>query len=207
MLDDINIAFNKIWGQIFTADGRWQLDDANATDFPIATTDLISGQNDYTLSTSFLQIKQIEIQLISGLWRPLKPIDERDIADQGIAPSYYQTIQAIPIWYDLLGESIILYPTPNYSKTAAIKAWFDRGPIEFTSADITAGTRLPGFNSVYHELIPLWVAYDYWMINDPSQVPGIFRKIQIVESTMKLDYGLRNRDDKPFITMERLRFM
>ncbi len=200
MLDDINIAYNKVWGTIITADGRWQLDDSNNTDFPIATTNLVSGQNDYGLATSHLEIAQLELKLTSGLWTTLRPIDEQDLAQQGISPSYYQTIQGIPVYYDKLGTSVILYPTPNYSQGASLKVWFERGPNEFTSGDVSTGTKTPGFSSLYHDLIPLWVAYDYWLINDPNMTARILGKIQIVEKTMQTNYGIRDKDDKPRMT-------
>ncbi len=206
MLDDINIALNRVYSIALVADGRWGLDDSNSTDFPIATTDLVSGQNDYSMAVSFLRIDQVELKLSSGVWTPLLPIDERDLADAGIAPSFYQTVQAIPNWYDKIGNSVVLYPTPNYSQTASLKVWFERGPIEFTSGDVSTGTKQPGVNSLYHDLIPLWVAYGYFLSNDQTMCQRIMDQIVRLEKAMTLDYGTRDKDDKGQITMNEISF-
>ncbi len=200
MLLDINRAYNRVVSLCVTADGRWQFDDENQTDFPIATTDLISGQNDYALAITHLQIRQVELKLASGLWITLKPIDEKDFADMGISPSYYQTILGLPFYYDKLGNSVILYPTPNYSQSASLKLWFERGVVEFSSADVSGGTKQPGFNTLYHELIPLWVAHDYFLANDQTMTQRLLAKIQMIEKALLLDYGTRDKDDSPRLT-------
>ena len=47
---DVNLGLDKIWAIIFTSNGTWQWDDTNHTsDYPIITTDLVSGQRDYRL--------------------------------------------------------------------------------------------------------------------------------------------------------------
>ena len=38
----INEALNRVASLIMTADGRWQWDDTNTTDYPIGTTDLVT---------------------------------------------------------------------------------------------------------------------------------------------------------------------
>lgn len=200
MLDDINIALNRVYSLVITADGRWQMDDENSTDFPIATTDIIQGQTDYTIAISFLRIHQVELKPTNGIWRVIDPIDERDLAEQGTSPSYLQTIQAIPYMYDKIGNSVILYPTPNFSQSASLKVWFQRGPFEFTSGEVTTGTKQPGFNSLYHDLIPLWVAYSFFLINDQSMCQRIMDQIVRLEKALLLDYGTRDKDDKPRIT-------
>ena len=48
---DENLALDKVTGIIFTSSGRWQYDDTNHEDYPIITTNLTSGQRDYTFTT------------------------------------------------------------------------------------------------------------------------------------------------------------
>lgn len=207
ILDDINIAYNRVVSQIITTDGRWQFDDANNTDFPIATTALVSGQDDYAITSSFLKINDVEIKNSAGTWQKLYPIDQKDISDTGESLTYFQGITGFPQWYDKLGNSVMLYPTPNYSQAASLKVWFERGPAEFTSGEVSTGTKQPGFNSLYHDLIPLWVGYDYWVINDPTMTARILTKIQLLESQLLLDYGARDKDDRGRITTRDIIFM
>jgi len=50
---------------ILGADSRWQFDSTNATDLPIGTTSLVSGQKDYTFDNDYLVIKSIECCVIA----------------------------------------------------------------------------------------------------------------------------------------------
>src|ERR1035437_6607564 len=75
----INEALNRIVNLIMTADGRWQYDDTNNTDFPIATTSLSttlgSEQQDYSFDITMLRILRIEVMDNTGAFRKLTPID------------------------------------------------------------------------------------------------------------------------------------
>lgn len=66
----------------------------------------------------------------------------------------------------------------------------------FTAGDLTTGTILPGFNSLYHDLIALWVAYEYALANGLKNINAIFAEIDRKETALKKDYALRNRDYK-----------
>ena len=44
------------------ADDRWQFDDTNHTDYPIATTNLVANQRTHVLSVSHLRITRVEIK-------------------------------------------------------------------------------------------------------------------------------------------------
>src|SRR5437763_632330 len=45
-----NFALDAVVRKIFQTSGRWQFDDANDTDLPIATTDLVANQDNYTIA-------------------------------------------------------------------------------------------------------------------------------------------------------------
>ena len=59
---NVNRWFDKAVALIFKSNGRWQWDDANQTTYPQATTDLASGQQDYTLDVSHLKITRVEVK-------------------------------------------------------------------------------------------------------------------------------------------------
>lgn len=198
MLLSINQAYNRVASLILQADGRWEWDDTNQTDLPVATTTITSGQQDYALATSHLKIQRVEIKGNGAtnftLLEPLDVADRPDILDT--------TTTGAPAYYDVRGTSVILYPVPNYTQAASLKIYFQRGPAEFTSGEVSTGTKVPGFSSLYHELIPLQVASDYWLINDQSKVQGFDNKIAKLEAQIVSDYSRRNKDDEAQITTE-----
>ena len=59
---------DDLWFAIWSSMGSWQWDDSNQTDLPQATTDLVSGQSRYTMPTSALTIKRVEIKDENGSW-------------------------------------------------------------------------------------------------------------------------------------------
>lgn len=196
---DLNVALNRVVSLINRSDMRWQFDDLNQTDLPIATTAIVSGQQDYSLSTAHLTIDRVEIMDAQGNWTELKPIDQHDVKRTALA-TYLKT-PGLPTQVDVSGNSVFLYPPPNYSQAASLKLYFTRGPVEFSSADITTGTKSPGFNSLFHDLIPLWISYDYWLINDQTLTAGFLSEIQRKEQELIDFYGLRSRDERPRFTV------
>ena len=193
---EANNALDRVVSLIMQSDGRWQWDDENNTDLPIATTGVVSGQQDYTLSVSHLQMLRVEIQDSTGNWTKLKALDQADVFDQSLESfptvAAGQTTSGLPVWYDKVGNSLFLYPVPNYSQDASLKVYFKRGPSYFTTADTT---KAPGFNSLYHELIPLWIAYNFAIANGKSNANAVMEQIQLKEDALKDDYSVRGKDD------------
>lgn len=196
MLIEINSAYNRVVSLIMESDNRWQWDDTNQTDLPIATSSIITGQQDYSLSTSHLTIDRVELKDTSGNWTKLDPIDQHDVVGESLI-SHLGPGTGIPIQYDKLGNSVFLYPIPNYTQVASLKLYFTRGPALFSSTDVSTGTKQPGFNSLFHELIPLWVIYNYYITKIPTLALGIMNMIILKENEIVKFYGLRNRDERP----------
>lgn len=65
-------------------------------------------------------------------------------------------------------------------------------PTHVTTADLSTGTLTPWFDSLLHELVPLWVEYDYGMENDAAWTDRVFQKIEGLEARMVRFYGARN---------------
>lgn len=186
-----NVAVEDVAGRILKADSRWQWDDTNQTDLPNATTALVSGQQDYSITTTHLSIDRVEIKDSAGNWTLLQPIDPQEI--RGISLSQYAGANGMPVTYDKVANSVILYPTPNYSLSAALKLYFTRGPVAFETSDTT---KQPGFNSLFHDLVPLKVAYDYAVANGLPTAQGFMSNILKREKDLEDFYGSRDRDHK-----------
>lgn len=190
----LNSAYERVASLIIKNDGRWQWDDTNQTDIPIATTTITANQQDYTLATDHIEITRVEIKGTDGLWYELKPIDSTDI--ENVALSEYYKTAGRPVKYDKVGVSVFLYPKPDYTQSASLKLYFQRAPILFTSGDVSTGTKAPGFNSLYHNLIALWASYDYGIANGLQNVNQIMQEIIRGEDALEEDYAKRNKDEK-----------
>lgn len=168
---NINRAYDKVVSRIFEADGRWEFDDQNATDLPIATTPLVIGQQDYSFDTSFLIVERVEVQQQDGTYIALSPFSQADIVRGGI-PGYipsqsltdFLSQPGIPQYYDKLANSIFLYPKSSYSTLsdgvtpALLKVYFQRNVSYFVPTDTT---KTPGFNPQFHRILSMEAALDY----------------------------------------------
>jgi len=197
MTNELNNGLDRVVSLIFQSDSRWTWDDENNTDLPIATTALVSGQQDYALSVSHLEIVRAEVQDTSGDWIKLRPIDSADIYDESVEsfPSIASnSTSGVPMYYQKLGNSLMMYPTPNYSQSASLKLFFKRGPSYFATNDTT---KTPGFNALYHDLVALWASYNFALANGRSNAQLLYQEIQAREDALLADYSLRARDDTP----------
>lgn len=189
LIPEANNAYERVVSLIMQSDGRWQWDDTNNTDLPVATADLADGKQDYTLTVDHLQITRVEVKDQDGNWHKLTPIDQKDVFDGSLTD--YMSGGGLPQQYDKIGSSIFLYPTPDFSQDNSLKLYFKRGPSYFTTDD----TKTPGFNSLYHDLIPLWMAYNYAIANGKKNANLILSQIQLKEDVLKDDYSLRDKDE------------
>ena len=194
MLLAINNAYERVVSLIMQTDGRWEWDDSNQTDLPIATATLTASQSDYALAVTHLTVVRVEVKDAAGLWTQLTPINQSDFS--GTALAEFLKTAGPPSYYDKLGSSIFLYPAPDYTQAASLKVTFQRPPALYTSAEVTTGTKIPGFNSLYHELIPLMVAHDYAISKGSKNVNQLAAEIQKLEEALMSDYSLRSRDEK-----------
>lgn len=197
---EANNALDRVTSLIMQSDGRWEWDDQNNTDLPIATTALVSGQQDYSLAVTHLQLTRVEIQDNNPTpkWHKLIPMDQKDAYQQAITPGAASTY-GFPTYYDKLGSSVFLYGpglegAPNYSQAASLKLYFKRPPSYFLTSDTT---KTPGFNSLYHELVPLWISYNYALANGKENANLLMQQIVLKEASLQADYAIRDKDDRP----------
>ena len=205
LLISLNKAIERCVSLIMKADSRWQFDDTNQTDLPIATATITSGQQDYQLATSHLTIDRVEVKDSAGNWTALSQIDQQELkGSEQIALAEYQSTTGVPVEYDVVGGSIFLYPTPNYTQASSLKVYFTRPPVAYVlTADLTDSTKVPGFNSLFHDLIPMHIAFDYAVVNGMQSANGYLANIQRMEQELNDFYGLRNRDYRGRLTASR----
>jgi len=187
---NINSWYRKANTWIWNASGKWEYDDSNYTDLPIATTDLVADQQDYSLPSTGQKILRVEILDQNGNYNEITQIDQTEITS-GMT-EFYETA-GMPAFYDLVGNSIFLYPKPSATETtltAGLKAYFSRDIQEF---GITATSTEPGFNSDFHRLLSYGAALDFALANGmPDKINILRENIQIMKEDLTNYYSSRN---------------
>lgn len=180
------------------ADGRWEFDDSNYTTLPVATTNLNSAQADYEITSgSFLDIERLEVKDENGNWIQLKPISYED--RQGTAMTEWAKTNGTPEYYDKVGNSMVLYPTPSYSSTAGLRVYFKRDASYFA---VTDTTKEPGFNPQYHRIISMGAAYDYCLFAGMNnKLTTLNSEIAKMEEGLINFYSSRSKDEKVRMTV------
>lgn len=160
----INDAFDTILPIVLSATDFLRWDDINHSDQPVGTFDIVSGQPDYTItaddnSLDILNIVEIKILKSSSAteYETLERLTADDpLAGNAVSPNPSET--GVPHSYLERGNTIFLYPKPNYAATAGAKIFFEREPSYFASTDTT---KEPGIPKPFHVLLALYAALDY----------------------------------------------
>ena len=161
LLRKMNQKYEEIMGDLISLGGTWQIDDSNYTDLPIATTTLVADQFDYSFAGDVLSVEQVQIKDSSGRWSILTPLDLRD---QTLPLDEQFPTSGLPTHYDKRYNSIFVFPAPaaaNVTLTAGLRVYFKRTADLFTSAQVTTGTKTPGFASPWHYILAYGAAIPY----------------------------------------------
>jgi len=207
----VNIAYEELIGEIINADGVWQYDDTNHTDLPRGTGTLVEGQQTYSFASEYLQITMIEIKDNNGFWRKIEQIDPSDLKDESPDERFGLKSDGnpntgFPLYYDVLGDTIFLYPAPtatNVTLASGLRVWFKRTVDLFTTADTTQS---PGLPSTHHVLLAYMAAQPYNMLYHADRVLLIQKKIDEMRKSLIAHYSVRNRDKRKVATMAPISF-
>jgi len=203
-----NLALDRITSLIFKADNRWEFDDSNNSDGPIATTNLVANQQDYGLVVTQLKIRRVRVKDQQGNWIVLNPVSRRNLNDTQLTQT-----AGTPNSYDPLGNSLFLYPSSSYDSTDGLELQFQRSLTYFAYTDTT---KVPGFASQFHRLISLHAALEYCEMNGLNvRAASIRLKIGSPPDVMNNEpgsglekelmdfYSARNADEQPTISVQR----
>lgn len=192
---DINLALDKVLAIIFQVGGTWQFDDSNHTDYPIITTNIVSGQRDYTFTTDgsgnlILDIYKVMVADENGNFRIITPVD----VNSGTAPSNFYdglNVGGQPNTYDKLGNGIFLDPIPNYNEAGGLKVYINREGSYFTVSDTS---KKPGIAGLFHEYFAIRPAYQYALRKSLSVANALGGEMLRMEEDIKDYYKLREKD-------------
>ena len=192
----MNEGYSRVAYLILTNDGRWQWDDKNHTNQPVATADLVADQERYdflesapTALQDWLMLEQVEVLDSSDNATKLKRIDKRNVG----AWTEFMDSSSIPEWFDLEGTAILLKPAPDYDKSAGLRFYFKRAPSYFSSSDTT---KQPGFATIFHPYLSYYAAKKWSLTDNNIDVRNLEYEIQKMEADIVNFYSQRDKTVK-----------
>ena len=135
-----NSALNSYFHIAMRTSGNWSVEDKNNTDTSIATTDLISGQQDYSFPSDLLVVEKIRMKDSAGNWIVLDPVD--DI-------THGTEVTGTPKQYRKFGNSFYLLPTVNYDSDEGLELTYRRAFDYVTAATTTTQLGIPNIHQAY----------------------------------------------------------
>lgn len=189
----VNQALDRFFALALNEDGDWQFDDANQTDLPIGVANLVSGQSDYSFASELLMVTKVLCKdAASGNWNELQLVDQTEPQSRQIwtLPSGNS---GAPYRYDIIANSIILDPIPNYNSTSGLKVVFKRNAVKFVSTDTTTD---PGIPSLFHPYLCRYAALPFLIENRLPQAQGVAQFVQQDEEAIKDFMSNRNKVKK-----------
>lgn len=202
---DINLALDKAISIILPAGGTWQFDDSNQSDYPIITTNIVSGQRDYPLTTDgsgnlILDIYKVLVANSSGVFSEISPVDQQTTTNNNSDTITFldgNNSTGTPTRYDKTGNGIFLDPIPNYNSTGGLKVLINREGSYFTVSDTT---KKPGFAGLFHEYLALRPSYQYAYRKGLANANALRNEMLVMERAIDDYYGSRERDVKMGMT-------
>lgn len=198
---DANLAFDDLINIALEADGTWQFDDTNQSDYPERTMTLTSGTRRYAISAFTadaganlpLEIHKVFIKNPLSAYVEIYPVD---VQSQSGTESFTDGLNTsgTPYRYDKTGGFIDLDPVPNYTISQGIKILVTREPAYFTSSDTT---KKPGIPGSLHKYLALKPAFDYARRHNLPNKQDLMLEVLKMEQIIADTYSSRNADEKP----------
>jgi hypothetical protein len=163
----------------------WPFDEVTQTDLPIFDTDLESGIPDYALDGDIRTVIQVFAKDSNGTVHELLPQDDRT------APNSYLTDEGgTPTHYELVGNSLMLYPIPNYTTVDGfgLTVVGEREGVKFTTGSGTAAIGVP---SMFFDYLANHASYPYCTSKSLKHSPAVLN--EILKGELALANHISNR--------------
>lgn len=195
-LSDVNSWQHKVAMMILGSEDEVDFDDERRSDYPIKYVPMVAGQRDYTIPVSekVLRFKRVDFSYNGTTYTRGTPIDSSEI-EAGLTIPANTTGEATldgnftreKPRYDTKYNSIFAYPLATSAEVTAgakILVEWDREMQEYTLAEYTEGTEVPGFDSAFHKLVAYGPSYEWCLANQE------FGKADRIEKLMATDFAL-----------------
>jgi hypothetical protein len=123
----------------------------------IATTDLVASQQEYVFPTDILKIKRIEISYDGTKWYLANPMDINERGEATDTTSIANDFSTSDPFYDLMDNSLMLYPIPTSSVVGGLKIWYEK-----LQTHLSTDTDSPNFARPFHKGLCYGAAKDYF---------------------------------------------
>ena len=213
----VNNSYERIVGKLIvaTSGGQWPFGDSNYTAFPDYITDLVNSQAEYDLDAIFtdtpLNIMGVEILDDSGNYQPARPITLRKIREMGFSQSQYFEDDGFPLEYEKRENILVLYPAPDNGVTVTLtnglKIFYLRTADVYTSAEVSTGTKTPGFPSPWHDIISYESAYNYAIANGLPNANFLKAEVDRKEKELLAFISERNQDERKVMTPKKINYI
>lgn len=166
-----NMGLKQVLMWIYEVFG-YQYDDSNNTTLPEATRTLTANQTHYPLPDGSDHLFGVSFMDTSGFWQKLLPITLEEIQSQ-CAESEFQNVPGYPIYYRPVADGFKIYPAASFSQSASLKIQISRDEVDFT---ITSTDAVPGFDPLFHEAVPTFMALQKAEIDRLPNVKDLRKK-------------------------------
>lgn len=197
-LINTNRWYHKVADMIVDSSDDITWDDFNQSGEAIITKTLVANQKYVQLAATdeILRVQRVEVSYDGTNWYKAEPINQGEIASTiNLAADINNVFATTKPYYELRGLFLYLYPVPTANGTNQLKIWVKREADEFTSAQVSTGTREPGFDEPWHVMIALGMAYDWFvakkLFNDATLLQN---ELTDYENRLRRAYGKKDED-------------
>lgn len=179
-----------IW--MFQSSPEWEWDDSNLTTHPIARTNLVDGQSDYSLPLDALRFQTSWVLDSSGNKHFLEQIGY----DEYLRKTASASSNGIPEYICMRGASAYLFPAPDASQvteTNGLNFAISREPDLFTASDTTQEAGIP---EPFCRVLSFGPAYEYWLRYDIQRANQYLAQIESYKNDLKKFNNTRVQDVK-----------
>lgn len=180
---------------MYQAAPGWKWQDSNDSGVTIAEADLVDNQRTYSIPTTALAVSGISILDSNGDVKQLRYISEERIKSLGSNIDEYKDVKGIPEEYLIDGNQIHIFPAADLTQTTESDGFRVHTSMKtidaLTASDTTQNMGIP---ENLQSVVPLGVAYDWWVTHDRSKANDIRAEIELYKRDIMHFIRTRNSE-------------
>ncbi len=195
------------------AEDESYFDDARFTGYPKITIPLKTSRDYYIAPTQTdiggIQYSVLKLKSISVCYDGVNiyrgnPVDiaetnlpEADSANSAANAKLDNYFSRTAPKYSYKNGALFLYPMATATDVANggyIIAEFERGAADFTLAELTAGTAIPGFDVTFHAMLAYGPASEFCLAKTMPQYKSVYGELQVYEQRLSNQYSSKQID-------------